>query len=86
MPRHVGGQQVGRELEALVLRAEDAGEGLGQRRLGDAGHAFQQHVAAGQQGDEELVRHRLHADDDPGDLGQDAVAQAADLLGQLAQR
>ena len=61
--------------------AEDAGEGLGQRRLGDAGHAFEQHVAAGEQGDEELVRDVLHADDDAADLGDDAVAQAAHPAG-----
>ena len=60
--------------------AEDAGEGLGQGGLGDAGHAFEQDVAAGQQGDEELVRDGFHADDDPADLGEGAVAQAADLL------
>ena len=49
---HVGRQQVRRELDALVLAAEHAGEGLRKRGLGDAGHAFEQHVAAGEQGDE----------------------------------
>ena len=75
---HVGRQQVGRELDALILHAEDAGEGLGQRGLGDAGHAFEQDVAAGQQGDEELMRDRLHADDDAADLRQRARAQLLD--------
>ena len=73
---HVGRQQIRRELEPLVLRTENAGESLGQRGLGDAGHAFEKDVAAGQQGDQELMRHALHADDDLTDLRRDAVAEA----------
>ena len=44
---HVGRQQVGRELDALVLAAEQPGEDLRERRLGDARHAFEQDVPAG---------------------------------------
>ena len=58
-----------------ILDAEQRGERLRQRRLGDAGHAFEQDVAAGEQGDEELVRDSLHADDDLADFCDDAIAQ-----------
>ncbi len=45
---HVGGEQVRRELHALVLAAEQAGEHFRERRLRDAGDAFEQDVPAGE--------------------------------------
>ena len=80
----VGGQQIGRELDALVLRAQDAGEGFRQRRLGHAGDAFEQDMAAGEKGDHELLGDFLHADDDPADLGDDAIAEQAHPGRQVA--
>ena len=48
----VAGQQVGRELDAVELAGEAAGERLGQQRLADAGHVFEQEVPVGEEGDE----------------------------------
>ncbi len=44
----VGGQQVARELHALVLQAERAGQRMRKRSLAHAGQVFEQQVAAGQ--------------------------------------
>ena len=46
--------QVGRELDAAELEAERQAEGPDQQRLRGAGHAFEQHVPAGEE-----RRHRL---------------------------
>ena len=51
-------QQIRRELDALELGVNGAGQRLGQRRLARAGKILQQHVpAAGQRG-EQLARRR----------------------------
>ena len=55
-------------------RRERAAEDVGQRpdgqRLGQAGHALEQHVAAGEQADQQPLEHRVLADDDALDLVQ----------------
>ena len=51
---HVGREQVRRELQPLILHAEDVGEGLRQRGFGDAGHSLQQHMPGGQEGNKQL--------------------------------
>ena len=48
--------------------AEHVGERLDRQRLGQAGHALEQHVAAGEQADEHPLEHRVLADDHPLDL------------------
>ena len=63
----VGGHQVGRELDAPRGQPEDGAERLDQLGLGQAGDADQQAVAAGQNGDERAVDHRLLAVDDLAD-------------------
>jgi hypothetical protein len=45
----IGGQQVGRELDALELERQGARQRLDGERLGQAGDAFDQQVAARQQ-------------------------------------
>ena len=60
--------EVGGELQALELAAERVGERLDGQRLGQAGDALEQHVAAGQQRHEQPLEHRLLADDHPLDL------------------
>ena len=50
--------------------AEHLGERLDGQRLGQAGHALEQHVAAGEQRDEQALEHRVLADDDALDLVQ----------------
>ena len=66
----VGGHEVGRELDAPERAAHDVGERADRQRLGEAGHALEQHVAAGQQRDEQPLEHRVLADDDALDLVQ----------------
>ncbi len=47
--------QVGRELDAAELEAERQAEGPDQQRLGGAGHAFEQHVPAGEERGDRLA-------------------------------
>ena len=49
----VGGQQIGRELDAPEVAAERGRERLDERRLRDAGHALEQHVPSCQEADEQ---------------------------------
>src|SRR5205085_614287 len=49
----VGGQEIGGELDALVVEAEEARERVRERGLADAGHVLDQQVAA-----REDARHR----------------------------
>ena len=51
----VGRHQVGRELDAAELEPERQAERPHQQRLGGAGHAFEQHVAARQQRGDRLA-------------------------------
>ena len=58
--RHVGRHEVGRELDAGGLEAEDPGEGAHDEGLREPGHVLEQHVAAGQDADQdELMASRL---------------------------
>ena len=64
----VGRHQVGRELHPLELEVERGGQRLHQQRLGHAGHALEQHVAADEQRGDEARQRALLADDDLADL------------------
>ena len=68
----VGRHQVGRELDAVELQVEHLRQRPHQQRLAEAGHAFEQRVAA----DEQAGQHAVHdvgvADDHLADLGPDA--------------
>ena len=44
----IGRHQVGRELDAAEAAAEQARQREREQRLAGAGHAFEQHVAAGE--------------------------------------
>ena len=59
----VAGQQVGGELDALELEAERRAEALHQQRLGEAGHALDQHVAVGEQRHQRALDDGVLADD-----------------------
>ena len=61
---HVGRHEVGRELHALEVEVEGGGERLDDQRLGHAGHALEQHVAAGQQRRDQAGQRAVLADDD----------------------
>ena len=53
----------------LKLRFSDVGQRADHQRLGQARHADQQAVAAGEDGDEQLLEDALLADDDLAQLG-----------------
>jgi hypothetical protein len=73
----VGGQQVGRELDALELRVHRARQRLGQRRLAGAGEVFEQDVAAGEQGGEQLAQRAVLPAHHLADVAGDALVQVA---------
>ena len=78
-PVDAGADEVGRdevrgELDALERRLEDVGEGLDRERLGEAGDALEQEVAAREERDEDPLEHLVLADDDPADLVEDGLA------------
>ena len=64
----------------LKLEVERLGDGLDHQRLGQAGHADQQGVAAGEDGGEDPVHHLVLADDPLRHLG----AEAGDGLDQYS--
>ena len=53
----VRGHQVGRELDAAEGQVQRLGQGGDQQRLGQPGHAVEQAVAAGEQGDQQFFDH-----------------------------
>jgi hypothetical protein len=57
----VAGHQVGSELHAPELQRQRLSQRAHQQGLAEAGHAFQQAVAGGQQADQQLLHHRLLA-------------------------
>jgi hypothetical protein len=67
-PRDVGGQEIGRELDAPDRTAERLGERFHQRGLGDPGDALEQDVAACEERDEHHVDGARVADVDAADL------------------
>ena len=77
---HVGRHQVGRELDALELQVQRVGQRPDQQRLAQAGHAFEQHVAAGDQGGQRAVDDLLVADDHLADLAAQGVEVGAELV------
>ena len=77
----VGRHQVGRELHAPEAPAEHGGERLDRQRLGEPGHAFEQHVPAGEQRHEQPLEHRVLADDHPLDLVHGLLEARARVLG-----
>ncbi len=82
----VGRHQVGRELDAAEAQAERVGQRADHERLGQAGHADQQAVAAGEDGDQQFLEHPLLADDGLAHLLADAAIAVVEALdgGQVA--
>ena len=56
---------------------DDRREGPDGEGLGEARHAFQQHVPVGQQADEQALQERALADDDATQLGEHLGGEAA---------
>ncbi len=71
----VGRQQVGSELDALEAGSDGLGDSADRHRLGEARHAFEQDVAAGEQPDQDTLYHVFLADDAPRDLIQYRVGE-----------
>ncbi len=66
--------QVGRELDALEVEIEDVGERLDQERLGEAGHAGDEAVAAGEQREQDLLDDLVLSDDHLPQFAEDPIA------------
>ena len=77
----VGGHQVGRELDAAERAVERLGQRAHQRGLAQAGHAFEQRVAAGEQRDQHLAHQRPLADDHFADFVLDRLAATRNRSG-----
>ena len=78
----VGGQQVGRELDAVPRDRQRGRQRAGQRGLAGAGHVLEQQVALGEQADDRVVDHLGLALDDVADVR----AQPLDVAGDLRDR
>ena len=68
-PHEVGGEEIGRELDARELQVEHLAEGLDRHRLGEAGHALDQEVPPAQQRHHHALHQVALADDDLAHLG-----------------
>ena len=64
----------------LNVAVDDVGEGADEHRLAQAGHAFEQRVAVGDQADQRLPDEVVLADDDALDLAFDGGRQLGELL------
>ena len=83
----VGGHQVRRELDAFERQPQRLRNGAHHQRLGGAGQAGDQAMAADKQRGQNLVQHLLLADDYLAHLGENAIThriKAFDALLQLA--
>ena len=79
----VARHQVRRELDAGEGELEALREGLDEKRLAEAGDAFQQHVTAREETDQHLADDVVVADDDLADLGAQRLVGAHELLDSL---
>ncbi len=79
-PGDVAGHQVRRELDAFENQAEGLGHGAHQQRLGGAGQAGDEAVAAHEQADHDLFQHLFLADDDAAHLRHDVGLHLAKAL------
>jgi hypothetical protein len=76
--RDVGGHQVGGELDPAELHVERPRQRARHQSLADPGHPQEQDVPAAEQADEQVVDHRLLADDHLGHLLADAEPRVAE--------
>ncbi|GDX91717.1 hypothetical protein LBMAG46_17240 [Planctomycetia bacterium] len=59
---------------------QSAGERANGESFAEAGDAFEEHMAAGDQSDQGIVEDVCLTDDDPGDFGPQPVKVAAKIL------
>ena len=74
--------QVGRELDAVELEVEHARHRMDEQRLGEAGHADDQAVAADEQRQQHLIDDFVLADDELLQLLDDALAALLHPVGK----
>ena len=82
----IGGQQVGRKLETLKTGLNAGRHRFDGERLGEAGNAFEEDVAIGEQSEQKPVDQIFLSDDDVTDLlaqRRNPLSQLLDLLGNL---
>ena len=72
--------QVGRELDAAEAQLQHLAERADEQRLAEPGHAFEQHVAAAQDGRERAVHDGVLSDHDFADLGTDGGVDLAETV------
>jgi len=75
-PQHVRWKQIGRELDAMERGIDRLSERSHRERLGETGHTLEQHVAAGEQADEQSVDHVVLADHATRDLPRDVLHES----------
>ena len=76
----VGGQHVRRELQAREFHVHAVRQRFHGERLGQAGHAFEEDVAVGQQADDEPLGQIILADDDLAEFVEQRVREGAGFL------
>ena len=79
----VGRHQVGRELDAAELQGQGVGQGADHQRLGQARHAHQQAVPAGEHGDQQFFDDLPLADDHAAQLLGDQPVGLVEFLDGL---
>ena len=79
---NVGRHQVGRELDAPRVEPEHGAHRVHKFRLGEARHAEEERMAAGQNGDQRLLDDLVLAEDDGADRG----LGRADMIGRRFRR
>src|SRR5437764_6695221 len=82
----IGRDEVGGELDPARRATDHLGEGLDGDGLGEPGHAFEQDVAAGQQGDQQALEEPVLAHDQALDLEEDLLDGRGYAGGELAGR
>ena len=77
----VGRHQVGRELNTLITQRQRPGQRADQARFAHARHPFQEHVAAGKEGNQHPTQHLVLPYDDGGNFagnGRSNLLKASD--------
>ena len=82
-PGDVGRHQIGRELDPLELEIEDLRQGLDQQRLGEAWHTCDEAVAAGQEGNQDLLDGVVLPDNHLAELGEGSGARASAIFSAI---
>ncbi len=75
----VARHQIGRELDALEGGAEHVREGAHEQRLAEAGHAFDEHVTAGEDGDERVQDEIVLAEEHLAGLAAEEIEAIAEF-------